>query len=125
MKICLKIKVEDGYFKSGSKVNLSITLTLPNLTKSYKDYLHNISHMVLQTCPNLSTVPSRKAYLSKQIPWHPAGDSCLALGRSWVEPQLLQACCACIFSPCSVPSPFGRDSSLHTFPTNSVDSFGI
>ena len=31
-----------------------------------------------------------KAYLSKQLPWHAAGDPCIASGKSWV-PQLLCA----------------------------------
>ena len=87
-----------------------LTLTHKILTKSYRDYLQNTSHVVLRNCPSLSIAMERLTCLSND-PWCTAGDSRLAcsMSRIWDCCPPPQMCCMCFFfSPPSLPSSFGR-----------------
>ena len=103
---CLKMKVEDGCLNEAQTsalrgcaqtYNVSITLTLPNLTRYNQDYLQNTTYLMLQNCPSLSMVLAWKANLSKQILRHAAGDSCFACPG-------LSPGCRSLFSLPSLPS---------------------
>ena len=84
-----------------------LTLTLLDLTKSYKNYLQNTQHVVLRNRPTLPIGTERLACLNSPrglqlvtLAWHAAGPG--------FEPRARRARCARFFSPPSLPSSFGR-----------------
>ena len=116
-------------FPSVNKITIKDKLILqvnPNTIKSYK-ILQKLSpkhaaHGVAQsTYPNYR---HGKACLSKQPPWHAAGDPRLARGRSRVlAPGPAGALRAFFLHPPFLP-PSG-DSFFHTFPTNPAKVLGL
>ena len=51
-------------FVNQTQVGADLTLTLPNLTKSHKNYLQNTQHMVLRNRPTLIIGTERLACLN-------------------------------------------------------------
>ena len=88
-------------------VKYKLTLTLLDLTKSYKNYLQNTQHVVLRNRPTLPIGTERLAFLNSPrgvqlgtLAYHAAGPG--------FEPWARRARCARFFSPPSLPSSFGR-----------------
>ena len=61
-----------------------LALTLLYITKSHKNYLQNMQHVVLRNRPTLSIGTEKLACLNNP-PWRAAGDPRLACGRSRVR----------------------------------------
>ena len=88
-------------------------INYPNAQKSYKNYLQNTAHSGGVRGVAQSPYPiysHKKAYLSKQLPWHAAGDPRLACGMSRVRvPAPAGALWALFFHPLFLlPSPFSH-----------------
>ena len=97
------------------------TLTLLNSTKSDRDIPPKMQHVVLCNHPSLSIGTEG---LSKQPPWHAAGDFHLECDRSPAQGLTPVGALRAIFSPPSLPSPVER--FFHTFPTNTpLDRLGL
>ena len=84
-----------------------LTLTLQNLTKSYKNYLQNTQHMVWRNRPTLSIGTERLACLNSPPGVQPRTLALHAAGPRF-EPRVRRARSARFFSPPSLPSSFGR-----------------
>ena len=96
----------------------AITLTLLDLTKSYKNYLQNTQHVVLRNRPTLPIGTERLACLNSPrgvqlvtLAWHAAGPG--------FEPWARRARCARFFLHPPFLPPSG-DSFFRTFPTKPV-----
>ena len=106
--------------ESPGKVEQALTLTLLDLTKSYKNYLQNTQHVVLHNRPTLPIGTERLACLNSPHGDGAAGDPRLARGRSRVRaPGPAGALRALFFLHPPFLPPSG-DSFFCTFPTKPV-----
>ena len=109
MFLHLKISGQHGMTRS--------TLTLQNLTKTISK-----THSTWCWAIDLPYLYG-KACLSKQPPWHAAGDSCLAHGRARVQAPAPAGALRVLLFSTPLPSSFRR--YFCTFPTNPAKVLGL
>ena len=85
----------------------SLGLTKPNRTKSYRDYLQNMLHVVLSNCPSLSTVTKRLTCINNSCGVS-LGTLPLACGRSRVQALAPAGALRSFFFPASLSSSLRR-----------------
>ena len=87
-------------------LDIPLTLTIQNRSKSYRDFLQKRMHVVLCNHPNLSIGTEKLDCLNNLCDG--SRDTCLVRGRLRVRPLAPTGALQAFFSPPSLPPPLMR-----------------